>query len=66
MKSVKATARPAQNRLPLGSPKEVPDPPPPVAAPYEFILGDAFDWLKNARPGSINAVVTDPPNGLLE
>lgn len=66
MKSVKATARPVQNRLPLDSPREVPDPSPPVAAPYKFILGDAFDWLKNARPGSIHAVVTDPPYGLVE
>ena len=29
-------------------------------------LMDAFDWLKQAEPCSIHAVVTDPPYGLLE
>ena len=31
-----------------------------------IVLGDAFDWLANAEPNSIHAVVTDPPYGLLE
>ncbi len=33
---------------------------------YEIIHADAFDWLKDAKPKSIHAVVTDPPYGLLE
>lgn len=33
---------------------------------YEILLGDAFQWLRNADPESIHAVVTDPPYGLLE
>ena len=36
-----------------------------VDAP-RIILGDAFEWLKNAGPSSIHAVVTDPPYGLVE
>lgn len=31
-----------------------------------LILGDAFNWLENAEPNSIHAVVTDPPYGLVE
>ena len=31
-----------------------------------IIHGDAFEWLKKARPNSIHAVVTDPPYGLVE
>ena len=34
--------------------------------PYTLMHGDAFDWLLRARPLSIEAVVTDPPYGLLE
>ena len=33
---------------------------------YEILLGDAFEWLRDAEPDSIHAVVTDPPYGLLE
>ena len=33
---------------------------------YEILLGDAFEWLRDAEPESIHAVVTDPPYGLLE
>lgn len=33
---------------------------------YELVLRDAFDWIENAEPESIHAVVTDPPYGLLE
>ena len=28
---------------------------------YEILLGDAFEWLRDAEPDSIHAVVTDPP-----
>ena len=33
---------------------------------YELVHGDAFEWLKAADPQSIQAVVTDPPYGLVE
>ncbi len=33
---------------------------------YEIVLTDAFQWLAQAKPLSIHAVVTDPPYGLLE
>jgi site-specific DNA-methyltransferase (adenine-specific) len=33
---------------------------------YEIVLADALRWLESARPCSIEAVVTDPPYGLLE
>lgn len=33
---------------------------------YEIVKSDAFEWLANAKPNSIHAVVTDPPYGLLE
>lgn len=33
---------------------------------YEIFHTDAFDWLDNAQPSSIHAVVTDPPYGLIE
>ena len=32
----------------------------------EIIQGDAFDWLEDAERNSIQAVVTDPPYGLVE
>ncbi len=35
-------------------------------APYRIYLTDAFEWLDNAEPCSVHAVVTDPPYGLLE
>ena len=38
----------------------------PAQALYEILLGDAFEWLRDAEPDSIHAVVTDPPYGLLE
>lgn len=31
-----------------------------------IVHDDAFNWLKNARPQSVHAVVTDPPYGLVE
>jgi site-specific DNA-methyltransferase (adenine-specific) len=31
-----------------------------------LVNGDAFEWLESAEPNSIQAVVTDPPYGLLE
>jgi len=33
---------------------------------YEIVHCDAFAWLDAARPDSIEAVVTDPPYGLIE
>jgi len=33
---------------------------------YKIYHVDAFDWLRNASPNSIHAVVTDPPYGLVE
>jgi|SRR5579872_1676744 len=35
-------------------------------APYQIFHCDAFDWLKLVPENSIEAVVTDPPYGLLE
>jgi DNA modification methylase len=34
--------------------------------PYELFHADAFEWLAQAKPRSIRAVVTDPPYGLVE
>jgi site-specific DNA-methyltransferase (adenine-specific) len=34
--------------------------------PYEILCADAFEWLAQAKRHSIQAVVTDPPYGLLE
>lgn len=34
--------------------------------PFEIVHVDAFDWLAQARPHSLHAVVTDPPYGLVE
>lgn len=33
---------------------------------YELIRSDAFEWLRSRKPDSIQAVITDPPYGLLE
>jgi hypothetical protein len=33
---------------------------------YRIFHADAFDWLAEAEPNSIHAVVTDPPYGLVE
>lgn len=35
-------------------------------AEYELGNVDAFEWLREAVPNSVHAVVTDPPYGLLE
>ena len=35
-------------------------------ARYDLVLGDSFEWLSQAKPCSIHAVVTDPPYGLVE
>lgn len=35
-------------------------------AGYQVFLADAFEWLKHRPANSIEAVVTDPPYGLLE
>ena len=34
--------------------------------PYDIVQTDAFEWLAEAKPASIHAVVTDPPYGLVE
>jgi len=33
---------------------------------YRLINGDCFEWLRSSKENSIQAVVTDPPFGLLE
>ncbi len=33
---------------------------------YEIVHGDCFDWMDHRDPGSVHAVVTDPPYGLKE
>jgi site-specific DNA-methyltransferase (adenine-specific) len=38
----------------------------PTAGRYEIFHTDAFQWLKVAPASSIQAVVTDPPYGLIE
>jgi DNA modification methylase len=38
----------------------------PTASSYEIHNIDAFEWLKNRPMNSIEAVVTDPPYGLVE
>lgn len=35
-------------------------------AKYEIYKADAFEWLAEAEPNSVHAVVTDPPYGLVE
>ena len=35
-------------------------------AQYQLVHGDAFNWLEGAGQNSIEAVVTDPPYGLVE
>jgi hypothetical protein len=52
-----------KNRIqPNRSPTLFPDNP----RLYEIAHVDAFEWLEQAQPGSVHAVVTDPPYGLLE
>jgi len=38
----------------------------PPKTKYRLILSDAFEWLDSAAEESIQAVVTDPPYGLVE
>jgi hypothetical protein len=33
---------------------------------YCIYCADAFEWLADAQPCSVHAVVTDPPYGLVE
>src|SRR5436190_94104 len=33
---------------------------------YQILRNDAFEWLRQRKPCSIHAVVTDPPYGLVE
>ena len=35
-------------------------------AQYQLVHRDAFEWLEEAEANSIEAVVTDPPYGLVE
>jgi len=39
---------------------------PKKPGPYEIFNVDTFEWLENAKPFSIHAVITDPPYGLIE
>lgn len=39
---------------------------PPRSELYQIFHADAFDWLSQAKPNSIHAVITDPPYGLIE
>jgi DNA modification methylase len=62
----------AQSRLAFSEPigYGIPAPPIPREA-FRFgnatlIQGDCFEWLANAPTNSIEAVVTDPPYGLIE
>ena len=48
-------------RAPLDVPREAIG-----GAAYDIHLVDAFEWLADAEPNSIHAVVTDPPYGLIE
>ncbi|HXT86175.1 MAG TPA: DNA methyltransferase [Verrucomicrobiae bacterium] len=41
-------------------------PAPTLEHLYELVQQDAFEWLRAREPNSIQAVVTDPPYGLLE
>jgi site-specific DNA-methyltransferase (adenine-specific) len=38
----------------------------PKLGSYQIVQADAFEWLRQAEPCSIQAVVTDPPYGLVE
>ncbi|MFM8333179.1 MAG: hypothetical protein ACKN9T_15960 [Candidatus Methylumidiphilus sp.] len=33
---------------------------------YEVYHADCFDWLRERQPGSVHAVLADPPYGLVE
>ena len=33
---------------------------------YQLFHGDCFHWLRERQPGSLHAVCTDPPYGILE
>jgi site-specific DNA-methyltransferase (adenine-specific) len=51
------------------TPKEEPAYFAPLAHQYgkqTLFLADCLEWLKNAQPESVHAVVTDPPYGLRE
>jgi len=45
---------------------EMNDEPTLASAPFQIHCVDAFQWLAEAPPCSIHAVVTDPPYGLVE
>ena len=33
---------------------------------YTLIHADCFDWMKEQKPHSVTAIVTDPPYGVKE
>lgn len=43
-----------------------PDRVPEACSLYEIQHTDAFQWLDNAAPSCVHAVVADPPYGLVE
>ena len=50
----------------IGALFDIEEPAPDSLGEHEIHFGDAFNWLRGAKPHSIHAVVTDPPYGLLE
>lgn len=61
---MRATHHPSKLRNLSLFPPEPASPKKP--GPYEIFNVDAFEWLENAKPLSVHAVVTDPPYGLIE
>ncbi|HCF61520.1 MAG TPA: DNA methylase [Myxococcales bacterium] len=59
MRLVRQRAEPAQTK-----PRSFPNASP--AEKCEVFQADAFDWLEQAAENSIEAVITDPPYGLIE
>lgn len=60
-----------QKKKKPGSYVEAPPPPSALAdsqkAPaYSILLTDCFEWMRSRDHGSIHAIVTDPPYGLVE
>lgn len=62
------TARPSSAPRLFPLPEVAPGPRAVVGqrADYEIVHADAFEWLEQRAPNSIEAVVTDPPYGLVE
>ena len=55
----------SKSRRTLALPKESGSSPKRLGK-WELVKADAFVWLHDAKPRSIQAVVTDPPYGLVE